>query len=131
MLQTVLIAVLWTSSAQAPEPKTKKAPAKVVIAKQDWIEALRTALPGGFCAPEEYFRQCFTVTEDECLSAARLATKSCLAELEDKIPAKLVQPEDGTEWGGKVGSCAGMAFERQLTKKRKNTKKCNDASNWQ
>ena len=100
------------------------------ISRDDWVKALRTALPAAFCKPEQYFRQCFKVTQAECEQTALSTTRVCLEDLKDKIPETLKQPDDGGLWGAKVGECAGNAYEVSLTKKKIQSDKCNDPNAW-
>ena len=101
------------------------------VPKEQWITAMKTALPAYFCHEEQYFRQCFEVSATECEDVAASTTRICLNEINSQIPAILVQPNDGSTWGTKVGTCAGSAYESTLIKKRISNEKCNNASNWQ
>jgi hypothetical protein len=38
--------------------------------------------------------------------------------------------EDGRQWGGVVGGCAGEAYEISLINRRIDSDRCNDAKNW-
>jgi hypothetical protein len=101
------------------------------VAKDQWVAAMKTALPAAFCNSAQYFRQCFDVTAVECEEAAASTTRICLTELNSQIPNILIQPKEGTLWGTKVGECAGNAYETSLIKKRISNAECNDVSNWQ
>jgi hypothetical protein len=98
-------------------------------AKADWMAGMKTVLPTAFCAEGMYFRSCFRIDAQECERVAASATRICLDDLSSKIPATLKQ-SSGTEWGTKVGSCAGQAFEVALAKKKVKSPKCNDPSAW-
>lgn len=100
------------------------------ITKKQWVAGMKTALPAHFCQQAQYFRQCFEVTVEECEEVAASSTRICLRELNQQIPEVLVQPKDGTHWGGKVGQCAGTTYESVLKKKRISNSKCNNVSNW-
>ncbi len=100
------------------------------VAKQDWIRTMRTALPTAFCEPDAYFRQCFKVTAEQCEQTALSATRICLEELKDQVPAILKQPDDGNRWGSKLGECVGNAYEASLTAKRLHSEKCDNPSAW-
>ncbi len=100
------------------------------VSKDDWINGMSTALPAYFCKADQYFRQCFKVTQIECEKTALSTTRICLAQNKDKIPTRLRQPEDGTQWGTVIGSCAGSAYEIALQKKRISNSKCNNPNNW-
>ena len=100
------------------------------VSKEAWIDSMSTALPTAFCQPDQYFRQCFDVSQTECEETAMSATRVCLQKYKDKIPNTLTQPKDGAYWGRIVGSCAGEAYEMTLLKKRISNKRCNDLNNW-
>ncbi len=101
------------------------------VTKGQWVSAMKTGLPAAFCKSSQYFRQCFKVTAIECEETAASSTRFCLADLHDKIPTTLHQPQDGTKWGGKVGQCAGTAYVVALADRKISNAKCNDATNWQ
>jgi hypothetical protein len=116
----VMIFVLLTSASAHPQEVTKDV----------WIESMSTALPTAFCQRDQYFRQCFDISQTECEETAMSATRVCLQKYKDKIPNILIQPKDGTYWGGIVGGCAGEAFQATLLKKRISSKRCNDPNSW-
>jgi len=103
----------------------------VEVNKKDWVNAMTTALPAAFCNSSQYFRQCFSVTPQECEETAASVTRICLNNNNDKIPPKLQQSKDGAHWGTIIGACAGEAYEVALIKKRIKNTKCNNPSNWQ
>ncbi|MEM6998791.1 MAG: hypothetical protein AAF419_03005 [Pseudomonadota bacterium] len=101
------------------------------IAKNDWVEQMEIALPAAFCRSEQYFRQCYTITANECEEIAASTTRICLKKFTDQMPDLFQQPKDGTEWGTKVGECAGAAFDLSISEKRIDSALCNDVTNWQ
>ena len=101
-----------------------------IVNKQEWTAHMQKALPNAFCEENQYFRQCFKVTQQECLDAASTITRQCLDKNKDDMPEILVQPRDGSHWGGIVGACAGDAYDARLLDKRISSDKCNDAENW-
>lgn len=101
------------------------------IGRDDWINMMSTALPTAFCKSNQYFRQCFSVTAQECEETAASATRICLDKNKGKMPKTLVQPKDGTHWGTIIGQCAGEAYAVSLIKKQIKNEKCNNPANWQ
>ena len=106
-------------------------PYALEVTKDDWVRAMSTALPTAFCNPQQYFRQCFTVSAQECEETAATATRVCLNSYKDKLPQILHQPQDGTHWGTIIGRCAGEAYGITFTKKFINNARCNDVTQWQ
>ena len=114
-----LLLLIGSTSAMANE-----------ISKDDWINGMSTALPAYLCKAEQYFRQCFNVTQTECEETTLSTTRICLAKNKEKIPNRLRQPEEGTHWGNIIGTCAGSAYAIALQNKRINNSKCNNPNNW-
>ncbi len=115
-----VIFVLLTSASANPEE----------VSKAVWIDRMFTGLPTAFCQRDQYFRQCFDVSQTECEETAMSASRVCLQKYKDQIPDIFIQPKDGTYWGRIIGSCAGEAYEMTLLKKRISNKRCNDPNNW-
>jgi len=115
----VIFVLLMSASANSVE-----------ISKEAWMDSMSTVLPTALCQADQYFRQCFDVSQTECEETATSATRVCLQKYKDKIPNTLVQPRDGAYWGSLVGACAGEAYEVTLQKKRISNQKCDDPNNW-
>ena len=97
------------------------------VLKDDWINGVTTALPAALCKSDQLFRQCFSVTQEECEEVALSSTRVCIKNNREKIPPRLNQPEDGRYWGQIIGSCVGSAYVIALKNKKINNDKCN---NW-
>lgn len=117
---TLLLTALVAMNAHALE-----------VSKEQWIAGVKVGIPIEFCKPNQIFRQCFEVTAEECEQVAASTTRVCINDMDDQIPAVLVQPEDGTHWGTIIGRCAGSAYVASLMNKRILNARCNDARNWQ
>jgi tetrahydromethanopterin S-methyltransferase subunit G len=95
------------------------------IEKNVWANNIKTSMPTYFCQSNQVFRQCFTVTADECIEVASSATNVCLKNIDKKIPSKLKMPEEGQKFGGDVGECVGITYGSVLSNKIIKTEKCN------
>lgn len=102
----------------------------VEIAKSEWMDRMTTGLPAYFCQSDQYFRQCFEVSAEQCEEAMSSATRLCLAKYSDEIPEVLVQPDAGTSWGSVVGRCVGETYDVTNAQKRKMDAVCMDPSHW-
>lgn len=99
--------------------------------KEAWLQHVEKNMPQAFCTQQAYFRQCFTVSVQECEAAATAATRDCISKHGAGIPAMLSMPNDGRRWGGVIGQCAGTATELSMIKKRISNARCNDPKQWQ
>ncbi len=100
------------------------------VSKGAWIKGMMRALPAAFCKDKMYFRQCFEVSQQDCIDVAALATESCLEQISSKLPEILVQPKDGAKFGRTVGGCAGQKYEQALKSRFTDTARCRDVNNW-
>jgi hypothetical protein len=99
------------------------------ISKAQWIAQMQQQVPIAFCKPGMYFRECFRVTEAQCGDTASYATRQCLQNVESQLPPTL-DADSGREWGTKVGTCAGTAYELAFASKKVSSAKCNDPTQW-
>lgn len=103
---------------------------------EKWVEGMNQELPKALCVEKMYFRQCFQITEIECKNQALQSFNKCLspskAELYQKFGKKGTKElsSEGAYWGGKLGECTGIDYEKTLITKRINSAKCNDPKNW-
>jgi hypothetical protein len=132
---TATAAATTSAATSEPEPlpvATQAAPSSsgVVVDRDVWMGQFELALPVALCKDGFYFRACFTVTPAECEQTASSATRVCLAKFRKQLPLKIHQPDEGTDWGSKIGSCTGTAYEAALSRHRISNAKCNDPSQW-
>lgn len=129
-MRSILFVIAFVSfssvgfSESKPEPQT--------VTKQDFKDQFIPAFTNILCKKGQFFRECFKVTSDECLSELTSATEACFAKLYRDIPNKLKQPDDGRAWGTKIGMCAGGTFETtlKLAKKFIDNADCKDPKKW-
>jgi hypothetical protein len=100
------------------------------VSKDEWVDSMFTHLPPLLCQPDQYFRQCFDVSNTQCEKTATSATRACLQKYKGEIPNTLKQPKDGTYWGRILGSCVSDVYEKTLMEKRISNKRCNDPTSW-
>ena len=105
---------------------------QAVIAKKDFQDQFIPAFTNILCKKGQYFRDCFKVTSQECLSELTSAAEACFAKMQNEIPSKLKQPEDGRIWGSKLGACAGGTYENTLkiAKKQIDSADCKNPEKW-
>ena len=99
--------------------------------QQEWREKAEAWMSDFFCQPTQYFRHCFDVDEAVCKQTMRQHVRACIAAA--NLPDRFDR-DDNKRFGKLVGSCAGGAYENDLTakgKRRDADPKCHDASAWQ
>lgn len=115
---------------EKPQAKTSKetqkplAEGEVRVSKAMWLEQVTTALPAMLCTDGNYFRTCFDVTLENCVSTGTAATASCVAKIAPEIPNSLILPREGTHWGTMIGRCTGTVLEANITPHRVESDAC-------
>ncbi|UCG79042.1 MAG: hypothetical protein JSV21_04225 [Nitrospirota bacterium] len=99
------------------------------VPRDMWLDGMSKLLPEAFCQPEQFFRQCFEVSEETCQQTATSTTRDCIEKLKGEMP-EMFDTENGQYWGTQVGACAGSSYSMALLKNFKDTKKCNDPEAW-
>ena len=123
MRRAALCVVLLSLAGPAARGET-------VVAKEQWVEGMKTGLPVVFCQEGFYFRTCFRISAEECEETALSTTRVCLANFGDELPSVLLLPLEGQQWGQKIGACAGSTFELKWTERKVRSERCNDPSAW-
>ncbi|MEN1728640.1 MAG: hypothetical protein AAGJ52_09375 [Pseudomonadota bacterium] len=114
-LTALLVLTLGLNSAQAQNQ----------VSAEAWMAGMVDTLPDFFCANDQYFMQCFEVTEDECRTVTKQQSELCLEELAPQIPSLLNMPDDGRKWGSDVGRCAGTGYDQVMADRRSSAPRCN------
>lgn len=99
--------------------------AQLRVNAEDWMVGMMETLPNHFCQDDQYFMQCFDVTESECQSVSTRQAQRCLDKFADQLPAQLTMPDDGRQWGVDVGRCAGVGYDLQLAERKLAGPRCN------
>ena len=94
------------------------------LTQSQWAERFEATLPGFICREDWYFRQCFSVTAQQCQAATQAAAKTCLDEAKSGMPAVIRSREDSGSWGAKVASCTGALLEDRMKQQKNPTAQC-------
>lgn len=120
----------------APGSTSNTEAAKPNPLAEKWIAAMKENLPEALCKDSMYFRQCFQVTQEECLTQSKNSFDKCLPNFKNDVLKNFGAKgdanlsADGAAWGAKIGECTGVDYETSLLSKRINSDKCNDPKNW-
>ena len=84
-----------------------------------WKDKMKDNLSSTICDRSGYFRNCYEITEDKCLSASQESVKSCLQTF--KLPKKINPYGDGLKYAYKVGLCAGKKIDQRFKSVRRDS----------
>ena len=101
------------------------------VPRAQFLASWTTLVANGFCRDGMYFRECFRVTQPECIELSTRAAQNCINANLATIPDPIA-PGQGEPIGRTLGECAGTSYEQALAVqgKRKSDAICNDASHW-
>jgi len=94
------------------------------LSQSQWAEKFAATLPGFICREDWYFRQCFSVTAQQCQAATQAAAKTCLDEAKNGMPAVIRSRDESGSWGAKVASCTGALLEDRMKQQKKPSAQC-------
>lgn len=100
------------------------------LSKARFLDGMKAGMPASFCADKTYFRECFSISKDDCTKAVTAAVSACADKLQGEVPAQLHQPADGQKWGEKLGNCAGVKFEEEKSTLKLKKPECSDETKW-
>ena len=95
-------------------PGSPQKEAESTAKRADWINQMQQNLPVNLCESSNFIRQCYTVTEFDCLVVTRHAVQGCLKRMEQDLP-DLFTVKDGEHWGGITAHCAFTKFAEFMT----------------
>jgi hypothetical protein len=98
------------------------------VPQAQWIAGVEMQLASVLCK-NKYFIECYDSTMQECQSTAKSVTHKCVEQDKALFP-KEFDSTSGSQWGAKVGACAGGALETALVSKKRHSGKCDDPSAW-
>mgnify|MGYP001067679351 CR=1 FL=1 len=99
--------------------------AQTQVTVETWLDDMMGQLPTFFCQPDQYFIQCFDVSQEECRSVSLEEARRCADEMADRFPPLLNMPDDGRQWGSELGRCAGIGYDRVLAERKSDAARCN------
>lgn len=117
----------------APVPTSAPAPGVPGMGtpRAQFLASWTTLVADGFCRDGMYFRECFRVTQSECIDLSTRSAQNCISAHLASIPDPIAAGQaEGI--GRTLGECAGTSYEQALAVqgKRKSDPLCNDPSHW-
>lgn len=92
---------------------------------QKWRREYTLNLLNNFCTTGSYFKECYNLERDECMSEVKRATHKCFEHVNVRSLKDLEKHH--IFFGSKVGFCVGKKIEDEH---KTNQKKCRDAREW-
>ncbi len=89
-----------------------------------WLQHMRTGLPVALCAKSSPIGVCFSRSVEDCEESARSAVRSCIAEMEPKLPKSIQMPEEGRKYGSDIGNCSANVYATVNQAFYKETEQC-------
>lgn len=81
------------------------------------------------CQSDQYVRQCFNVSGNNCLQVARKASLDCLNNETPNLP-KILDFVTGEQWGNVIRTCVDGKYEERFSDKKSKAPQCGNRSYW-
>jgi Asp-tRNA(Asn)/Glu-tRNA(Gln) amidotransferase B subunit len=125
---------LWALDKDQEKSKSKNyteipTPAMIesISSKKSWVDNVEKTLPTLLCDKNQYFVQCFQVTENECVDFTKLLVRACLNNVSLALPQQM-NNQQGEYWGQMVGRCTYDLYTKYMQEKKRQTPNCNVTS---
>jgi hypothetical protein len=110
-------ALLWWATAAAAQG----------VPAEKWLQGMRTALPVALCAEGTAIRTCFSRTQEQCEQGIASAARTCIADMQARIPTSIRSRDQGRKLGGEIGECTTTAYAAANQKAYTPTSACQAA----
>ena len=95
------------------------------LTQERWINFMTKNMPSLFCKPDQYYRDCYEVTKEECEDTASFAVEACIANYIQDLP-DIFSYEESRKWGAVIEKCVDEEYERTYSNQKKDTQECKE-----
>jgi len=95
------------------------------LAQDRWIGFMTKNMPALFCKPDQYYRDCYEVTKEECEDTAAFAVQACIANHIQELP-DFFSYEASRQWGATIEKCVDEEYSRTFSNQKKDTQECKE-----
>ncbi len=97
--------------------------------KKEFLGNMAKGLKNDFCAPDTFFRKCYSVSEKECIKTASTIVKACIRQEGPKANEALTEAE-AVQLAHAILKCASPRYDTTMKEKRSHALHCEDPSYW-
>ena len=94
------------------------------LTQEQWIAFMVRGFPSAFCGPDQFYRNCFEVSAEECTETVTSAAEDCLDEVADELPETFTF-EQGRKWGPVIEKCIDAAYVQTYSDLKIDSEECN------
>ena len=95
------------------------------LTQDQWINFMTKNMPALFCKPDQYYRDCYEVTKEECEDTAAFAVQACITNHMQELP-DIFSYEESRRWGGIIEKCVDEEYSRTFSNQKKDTEECKE-----
>lgn len=93
-----------------------------------WDAKSETSFVQLLCGDGEYFRECFSVSRQNCERTLKAEARACANSISD---SKRKSFKSEVQMFAEIGLCAGLRIENVWRDRKTNSSKCDNKENWQ
>jgi len=95
------------------------------LTQEQWIKFMTQNMPALFCKTDQYYRDCYEVTQEECESTAAFAVEACISSHIQELP-DIFSYEESRKWGALIEKCVDEEYSQTLSGQKKDTPECQE-----
>lgn len=95
------------------------------MAQDQWTSFMTKNMPTVFCKSDQYYRDCYEVTKEECENTAAFAVEACIANHIQELPDTFSY-EESRKWGAIIEKCVDEEYSRTFSNQKMDTPECKE-----
>ena len=93
------------------------------LTQEQWIDYMTKNLPIVFCNPNQYYRECFEFTQEECRENITFAIENCIDKNLDQMP-EMFTIKSSRKWGSILEKCVDEEYVNTYSDQRIDNEYC-------
>lgn len=93
--------------------------------QEQWVEYMTQNLPSVFCNPNQYYRECYEITQEECKEAISDIAEGCIDKNIENLP-DIFTIKESRHWGPLLEKCIDEEYSRLYSDQRIDSQYCKD-----
>lgn len=95
------------------------------LTQDRWRDFMTKNMPSLFCKPDQYYRECYEVTPEECQNAVAFAVEACIADHIQELP-DIFTYTDSRRWGAVIEKCVDAEYTITFGNQKIDTDACKE-----
>ena len=93
--------------------------------QDQWTKYMTQNLPSVFCSPNQYYRECYDISQEDCKEAISDIAEACIDQNIENMP-DVFTIKESRHWGPLIEKCIDEEYSRLNSDQRIDSQYCKD-----